>query len=118
MASLACISPLWIPFPSSRVLGTPTILHTGYLDNLVLIKMSLYFSRRWFLLFLPWIPSCELVNGSSSGVPIKKGVVEKIGSTIPLSKGKEKKGQKGAKMKPDIEKDSKDPEASQVVAYP
>ena len=49
---------------------------------------------------------------------IKKGAVKKIGSTIPLGKGKEKKGQKGAKMKLDIEKGSKDPEASQVAAYP
>ena len=54
--------------------------------------------------FPPSWSGSELVNGSSSGVPIKKGAVKKIGSTIPLGKGKEKKGQKGAKMKPDIEK--------------
>ena len=34
---------------------------------------------------------CYLIGGSSSGVPIKKGVAEAIGVATPVGKGKEKK---------------------------
>ena len=34
---------------------------------------------------------CDLIMGSSSGVPIKKGVVEAIGAATPMGKGKETK---------------------------
>ena len=34
---------------------------------------------------------CDLIMGASSSVPIKRGIVEAIGATIPLCKGKEKK---------------------------
>ena len=33
---------------------------------------------------------CDLIVGASSGVPIKRGVVEAIGATTPTGKGKEK----------------------------
>ena len=31
---------------------------------------------------------CDLIVGSSSGVPIKRGVVEAIGAATPMGKGK------------------------------
>jgi len=34
---------------------------------------------------------CDLIVGTSSSVPIKRGAVEAIGATIPIGKGKEKK---------------------------
>ena len=46
-----------------------------------------------------------MVIGSSPGVPIRKGVTGEIGSTTPLSKGKEKKGKKGVGKKSEVKKD-------------
>ena len=63
--------------------------------------------------FPPFWPGNELVIGSSLGVPTRKRVVEEIGSATPLGKGKEKKGKKGAKGKPETEKGTEDPELSQ-----
>ena len=34
---------------------------------------------------------CDLIVGTSSGVPIKRGAVETIGAAIPIGKGKEKR---------------------------
>ena len=34
---------------------------------------------------------CDLIVGTSSGVPIKRGPVETIGAAIPVGKGKEKR---------------------------
>jgi len=39
-------------------------------------------------------PGYKIVIGSSPGIPIRKGVIEQIGSVAPSSKGKEKKGKK------------------------
>ena len=37
-----------------------------------------------------WL-GCDLIVGTSSGVPIKRGVVEAIGAATPMGKGKEKR---------------------------
>lgn len=57
--------------------------------------------------FPPSWSSCELVIGSSLGVSTRKVVVE-IGFATPFSKGKEKKGKKGAKEKLETKKDAED----------
>ena len=41
--------------------------------------------------FLGTWSGCDLIVGTSSGVPIKKGAVEAIGAATPIGKGKEKK---------------------------
>ena len=40
--------------------------------------------------FDAWL-RCDLIVGTSSSEPIKRGVVEAIGATTPMGKGKEKK---------------------------
>ena len=35
--------------------------------------------------------SCDLIIGTSSRVPIKRGAIEVIGAATPIGKGKEKK---------------------------
>ena len=63
--------------------------------------------------FPPFWPGNELIIGSSLGVPTRKRADAEIGSATPLGKGKEKKGKKGAKGKPETEKGTEDPELSQ-----
>lgn len=41
--------------------------------------------------FLETWSGCDLIVGTSSGVPIKRGVMEAIGTVTPVGKGKEKK---------------------------
>ena len=41
--------------------------------------------------FLETWSGCDLIVGTSSDVPIKRGVVETIGAATPIGKGKEKK---------------------------
>ena len=41
--------------------------------------------------FLETWSGCDLIISTSSGVPIKRGVVEAIGAAIPIGKGTEKK---------------------------
>ena len=36
-------------------------------------------------------PRCDLIVGTSSGVPFKRGAVETIGATTPVGKGKEER---------------------------
>ena len=49
--------------------------------------------------FPTYWPGSDLIVGSSTGMPIKRGVVEEIGATTPISKGKEKKVKKEAGKK-------------------
>ena len=42
------------------------------------------------IFFYAWL-GCDLIVGTSSGEPIKRGVVEAIGASTPVCKGKEKK---------------------------
>ena len=46
---------------------------------------------------------CDLIIGASSGVPIKRGAVEAIGATTPISKGKEKKIKQDAVKRAELE---------------
>ena len=41
--------------------------------------------------FLETWSGCDLIVGASSGMPIKRGVIEAISAATPISKGKEKK---------------------------
>ena len=58
---------------------------------------------------------CDLIIGTSSGVPIKKGAIEAISAAIPGSKGKEKRIKqeklKGAKVEESVEGTEAGPEA-------
>ena len=45
---------------------------------------------------------CDLIMGSSSGVPIKRGVIEVIGVATPVGKGKEKKIKQKAVKKSEV----------------
>ena len=59
-------------------------------------------------------PGHEIFIGSSPGVPIRKEVIEQIGSTASPSKGKEKKGKKsGVGKNLQVKKDVRDTEAGQ-----
>ena len=53
-----------------------------------------------------WL-GCDLIIGTSFGVPIKKGAIEAIGAATPASKGKEKRikqeNLKGAKVEESAE---------------
>lgn len=50
------------------------------------VSYANYFPASW--------PGSDLIIGSSTDVPIKKGVVEEIGATTSVGKGKEKKVKK------------------------
>ena len=41
--------------------------------------------------FLKTWSGCDLIVGTSFGVPIKRGIVKAIGADTPIAKGKEKK---------------------------
>ena len=53
---------------------------------------------------------CDLIVGSSSSVPIKKGLFKEIGAATPLGKGKEKKIKKEAVKKSEVEGSAEDTE--------
>ena len=53
--------------------------------------------------FLDAWPGCDLIVGVSSGVPIKRGLVEATGAATPLGKGKEKKIKQEAVKRVEIE---------------
>ena len=54
-----------------------------------------YASRGGWICYAQDFPKawsrCDLIVGTSSGVPIKRGAVEAIGAATPIGKGKEKK---------------------------
>ena len=57
--------------------------------------MEWYASRGGWICYAQDFPKawsrCDLIVGTSSGVPIKRGAVEAIGAATPIGKGKEKK---------------------------
>ena len=61
--------------------------------------------------FLASWARCDLIVGFSSGMLIKKGVVEEIGAATPMDKGKEKKIKKETGKKSKVEEDAKGIEA-------
>ena len=50
---------------------------------------------------------CDLIVGTSSSVPIKRGAIEAIGVATPISKGKEKKIKQEAVKRAELEESAK-----------
>ena len=57
--------------------------------------MEWHASRGGWVIYAQDFPrtwsGCDLITGTSSGVPIKRGVVEAIGAVTLIGKGKEKR---------------------------
>lgn len=63
--------------------------------------------------FLASCPKSDLIVGSSTGVSIKRGVVEEIGVATPVDKGRKKKIKKEADKKSEVEEGVEGTKASQ-----
>ena len=55
---------------------------------------------------------CDLIVGTSSGVPIKRGAVKTIGAAIPIGKGKEKRIKQERLKEAELEESTEGNEAS------
>ena len=55
---------------------------------------------------------CDLIIGTSSGVPIKRGAVEAIGVATPVGKGKEKRIKQEKLKEAEVEESAEGTEAS------
>ena len=69
------------------------------------VSYASYFPASW--------PESDLIIGSSTGVPIKREVVEEIGAATLVGKGKEKKLKKDACKKSKAEEGVEGTEAGQ-----
>ena len=96
-------------------LSTPSIVFVAICSIIGFVEW--HWSRDGWVSYANDFPhsciDCKLIIGFSLGVPTRKGTVEEIGFATLLGKGKEKKGKKSAKGKPETKKGIKDPKVGQ-----
>ena len=85
--SFASISNKCLSLPTTGIVSTTMSSKTGFVEW--------HASRGGWVTYAQDFPKtwsgCDLINGISSEVPIKRGAIEAIGAVTPTSKGKEKR---------------------------
>ena len=76
-----------LSLPTARIVSTAVSSKTGFVEW--------HASRGGWVTYAQDFPEtwsgCDLIIGTSSGVPIKRGAVEAIGAATAIGKGKEKR---------------------------
>ena len=85
--SSASISNKHLSLPTAGIVSTAMSSKIGFVELHAFREGWVTYAQD----FLETWSGCDLIIGTSFGVPIKKGAIEAIGAATPASKGKEKR---------------------------
>ena len=97
-----------LSLPTAGIVSTVVSSKTGFVEW--------HASRGGWVIYAQDFPEtwsgCDLIIGTSSGVPIKRGAVEAIGVATPVGKGKEKRIKQEKLKEAEVEESAEGTEAS------